>query len=441
MNKIRIRIKQILSLALGAAVVCAIAACGSPEPAIQIFEDVNAQPEYLSFFSSDSIYDSDVTKYWIDCFTEKYNKKVYINFDQASYYADEGQSYRELLEKRLESSAPDDLYIISAEDVLAFERKDYWMDLSGMDFVNNLSEDALYQSTYNGKVFSVPLSYTGFGFVWNMDLLQEHGLSMPENLGEFLNVCEVLKNSGVLPYGANKGFALTVPVMCTGLAELYESEDREARMAALNSGDTPVSSYVRKGFEFLAMMIEKGYIDPQQALKTTPREEDIELFREGECAFICLGLGDCGTMQDLPFEVKATGLPVLLDGCIAVSGADSRLCVNPKSKHLDTVLEFVEMVGTQEALVKSAELDRAMSSAKEESTKRFLLEEELVELLRQPGQIPNQDFSLHFNTWENIRNVSREICSGVTIEEACAMLDEKQQEELRNYGIGKENKE
>lgn len=305
-------------------------------------------------------------------------------------------------------------------------------DLSGMRFVGNLSRAALYQSTYDGKVFSVPLSFTGFGFAWNLDLLEKHGLSVPENREEFLEVCDRLKNIGVLPYGANKGFALTVPAMCVGLSELYGSPDQAERIAALNDG-VPISRYLRSGYEFLALMIEKGYLDPRQALETTPRAGDVALFLAGKCAFICVSLGDLSKAGKAPFRTELTGLPVLAQGGLAVYGADKRLCVNPESKHLATALQFVEMVGSVEALEKSAELDKVMSSAKESDPAEFPAEEKLVALLRQPGQIPNQDFSLHFNTWESIRDVAQELCGGSGVDRACAMLDAKQQADLEVY--------
>lgn len=427
-------IKYYSSLLAVFIMLCCLTACNSSSSNIEILDNSNTQPEYLSFFSSKSMSDSDITKYWIDRFTEKYNKKVYINFDGATYYADEGLSYRELLKKRFESSSPDDLYIINAEDVLEFEKKGYWMDLSSMDFVDNLSDAALYQSTYNGKIFSLPLSFSGFGFIWNVDLLAQHGLTIPQNLEEFLEVCEVIKNAGILPYGANRGYSLTVPAMCIGFSELYKSEDRDIKIAALNSGETPISDYLREGFNFLSQMIEKGYLDPEQALAATPRNEDIQLFLSGKCAFICTGLGILDQLEEKPFQMEVTGLPVLPDGCIAVYGANSRLCINPNSKHLNTALEFIEMVGTPEALEKSAELDNSLSSSKIREINGFSSEQKLVALLQQPGQIPNQDFALHFNTWESIRDVCKEICTGISIEQACSMLDEKQQTELKKYG-------
>lgn len=427
-----IRHKKRWTLLTAVLLLIAMTACSS-EPSIHELDAPNIEPEYLSFFSSASMSGSDVAKYWSDRFTEEYNKQVYIDFDSADYYADNGLSYRELLERRMESSAPDDLYIISAEDVLEFEKKGYWMDLSDMAFVDNLTQSALYQSTYNGKVFSVPLAFTGFGFLWNVDMLKNNGLTIPKNLEEFWNVCETLKDNGILPYGANKGFGLTVPAMCAGFSELYQSKDLEQRTAALNSGKTPVSDYLEKGYALLSQMMEKGYMNPEQALAATPHVEDMELFLSGGCAFICTGLGKTESIADKPFKMEMTGLPVLVEGCVMVYGADKRLCVNPESKHLETALEFIEMAGTVEALERTAELSNSISAAKTGSTNRFPLEKELVSLIMEPGQIPNQDFGLHFNTWESIRDVARELCSGASLEQVCDMLDEKQQADLKKY--------
>lgn len=426
-------LKRAGALALAIALSGSAAACGGNESAVQLLDGAETQPEYLSFFSTKEYSGSDVGKYWSDHFADVYNKEVYVNYDGASYYAAEGMSYRELLEKRMQSSQPDDLYVINAEDVLDFKKKGYWMDLSGLNFVENLSDAALYQSTYAGEVFSVPLSFTGFGFYWNADLLREHGLTVPENLDEFLTVCEKLKAGGVLPYGANKGFALTVPAMCTGLSELYQSADLDGKIEELNSGTFPISAYMREGFDFLKELVDKEYLDPAQAMATTPGDE-LELLRQGGCAFICVKMGAVPDEADKHGpQLVLTGLPVLPEGSVAVYGTDERLCVNPRSKHLESALEFIEMVGTTEALDQSALLAHAMSSAKNSTVAVPSGKQELSLLLQSPGQIPNQDFALHFNTWESIRDIGREICGGLGVDEACDKLDALQQTELAVY--------
>lgn len=427
-------IKKGTLLLTAALLLCSLTACAGKSSTLQLVEAPAEEPEYLSFFSPESLVGSDVGKYWSERFAETYGRKVSINYDGAAYYSDSGLSYRELLERRLESTMPDDLYIINAEDVLEFGRKGYWMDLSGMDFVNDLSDAALYQSTFQGKVFSLPLAFTGFGFYWNVDLLEEFGLAVPENLKEFLAVCETLKAEGILPYGANKGYALTVPAMCAGLSSLYGSAGTQERINGLNSGETPISDYMHDGFTFVSMLIDRGYLDPDQAMSATPGVDDMELFLSGRCGFITTSLG---VAQSDPaagaFGAALTGLPVLPDGSIAVYGADTRLCVNPKSEHLETALEFIEMVGAPKALDMSAKLNHTMSSARNSTLEGVSGEEPICELLRSPGQIPNQDFSLYFNTWEGIRDVCREICKGMETEDACAALDALQKADLDAY--------
>ncbi|MFR6272331.1 MAG: hypothetical protein ACLUL2_02160 [Blautia sp.] len=109
-----------------------------------------------------------------DVINPKTKGNIILYSDFADFYAEEGLSYRELLLKRMESGQADDLYIIPAEDVLEFDQKGFIYDLSDLDCISSLSEDALRQSTYNEKVFSVPLSYTGFGLIWNVDMLRQY---------------------------------------------------------------------------------------------------------------------------------------------------------------------------------------------------------------------------------------------------------------------------
>lgn len=425
------RMFKSIKIAISFFLVLVLSSCGTSSK-IHIIDDVDNKPEFLSFFSPNTLLSSDLAKYWSDQFIERYNKRVYINLDGSEYYAESGMSYRELLVKRLESSAPDDMYIINAEDVLEFGKKGFWRDLSDLSIVDNLSEAALYHSTYNNRVYSLPLGFTGFGFAWNIDLLDRLNLSIPNDLNEFEIVCEGLKNAGILPYGSSKGYSLTVPAMGKGLSRLYNSNSRDSEMDALNSGKKKISEYLEEGYEFLNWMIEKDYMDPVQALNTVPKIEDVDLFKAEQCGFICIDLGSL-TLVDLPFEWELTGLPILEEGMVAVNGASQRLCVNPNSNHLDTVLQFVEMIGTTDSLDRSAKLDNVMSSAKDSKVTINTSEQKLVSLLDQNNQVPNQDFSLHFNTWESIRDVAREICGGMSIKDACELLDEKQMTDIENY--------
>ena len=410
------------------------AGCKNGQAAPELYLDKGIPETPVAIFTqNDSV--SQVVK---ECCEKVLNKdgttNIVVYSDSAGYYADEGLSYRELLLKRLSSGTADDLYLIPAEDVLEFDEKGYIYDLSDLKCIRNLSKDALIQSTYDGKVFSLPLSYTCFGFVWNVDMLKQYDLAVPENREEFLNVCETLKENGILPYGANKDFGLTVPVMCAGLYDVYQGEGTEQKLQELSEGTTPVSEYMRKGFDFLQMMIDKGYMDPEKALDTIPSSDgEKEFFAQENCAFIC-AIYRGKTFEGYPFEIEMTPLPLLENGSICVVGADQRLAINPNAKHLEAAITVVEALGQTEILDAFAQNLGKISSSKNATAPAIPQSDSIISCVVKGSQIPNQDFRLHFNVWDTVRDLSQQVCRGMSAEEAAAEYDSRQQQEIAVYG-------
>ncbi|MFR6100663.1 MAG: extracellular solute-binding protein [Longibaculum sp.] len=121
---------------------------------------------------------------------------------------------------------------------------------------------------------------TGYGFYWNLDLLEQYGLSVPKQKDEFLAVCETLKKNGITPYVAHKDYALVVPALVIGLSEIYESSDKEALLHDLATGKTKISDYMKKGFEFVQLLIDKGYIDVNDAKHRNAKDAGIDFVKE-----------------------------------------------------------------------------------------------------------------------------------------------------------------
>lgn len=420
-----------------AAGLMAVLLCGGcaaeKEPDVYIAE--NDPVVVISLFAQGN----DIPQAVNDCcekvINPEYSSNLVVYSDYADFYADEGLSYRELLKKRMESGMLDDLYVITAEDVLEFDREGLIYDLSGLACLDNLSEDALQQSTCNGRVFSVPLSYTSFGLIWNVDMLHQYGLEVPVCLEEFWHVCETLKHNGVLPYGGNRDFGLSVPVMCAGLGPLYQDPQSEALVAELASGKTPVSTYMRAGFEFLQTMIDNEYLDVDMTLATLPdSDEEISLFSEGKCAFISSICRTKAFTHEYPFQVVMTALPVLPDGAICVVGAGQRLAVNPNSGHLEEALLIVENLCTVSTLDGFAQRLGKVSSARGNKASTLPQADPLIACLSQGHQVPNQDFSLRFNTWNTIKELCVKLCEGASVDEVCRAYDELQLKELALYG-------
>lgn len=427
------------AVAAAAGLLCILhcGGCAGADGEPKVYIDENRPEVVISLFAQGDT----LTNAVMDCtkkINPKYNSNLIVYSDYADFYAEEGLSYRELLLKRMESGMPDDLYIITAEDVLEFERRGYIYDLSELNCIDNLSEDALNQSIYNGKVFSVPLSYTSFGLIWNVDMLDRYGLRVPENLEEFWHVCETLKQNGILPYGGNRDFGISVPAMCAGLGRLYQSPQSEALIKELADGATPVSTYMRDGFTFLKTMADRGYLDVERTLATLPgTEEETTFFAEENCAFISSICRSKAFSNGYPFQVEMTALPVMEEGSVCVVGAALRLAVNPKSGHINEALMVVENLCTVETLDGLAKELGKVSPAKGNRAGTLPQADKLVACLRSARQVPNQDFSLHFNTWNTVKGLCVKLLEGADVDEVCREYDELQQKELALYGEGK----
>lgn len=414
--------------------LCLISSCSTKPNGPEVYLDDKNEEIVITLFAQGETISSLIQQCFNEIINTEQTKTFILYSDSANFYADEGLSYRELLLKRMESGEADDLYIIPAEDVLEFDRKGYIYDLAHMDFVHNLSEAALNQSTYDGKVFSLPLTYTAFGFLWNVDLLHQFGLEVPENLSEFLVVCETLKQNGIVPYGSNMDYGLSLLAMGAGLAPLYRGENPEQKLTQLTEGTLPISTYMRAGFTFLKMMIDNGYLDIEQALSTQPNsEEERNRFRDGQCALISTICRGSAFSDDYPFEMVMTAMPVLEEGAICVVGADQRLAVNPNSKHLEEALAAVEALGTVETLNEFARLQRKTSSARGNEAATLPQAAPLISSLTADEQIPNQDFSLHFNTWNTIKELCVKLGEGASVDAVCEEYDTLQLQEIATY--------
>lgn len=424
-----------ISAGLLCLVLCGGCAGKNQDPDVYI--DKNKPDVVISLFTQGQEISDLMNDHCSSLIDPKTHGNIVLYSDFATFYAEEGLSYRELLLKRMESGQSDDLYIIPAEDVLEFDQKGFIYDLSGLSCIRNLSTDALQQSICNGKVFSVPLSYTGFGLIWNVDMLRQYDLEIPENLEEFWTVCETLKQNGILPYGANKDFGLSVPAMCAGLGPLYQDPKSETLTAELASGEVPVSTYMREGFTFLETLIKKEYLDVERSLATLPgSDEEAAFFAEGKCAFISSLCRGKAFSPDYSFSVEMTALPVLPEGQICVVGADQRLAVNPNSENLEASLMIVENMCTKDTLDAFAEKLGKISSAQGNEAATLPQADRFVSCLASGGQIPNQDFTLHFNTWDTIKELSVKICQGISVDEVCREYDEIQLEEIALYNGG-----
>lgn len=72
-------------------------------------------------------------------------------------------------------------------------------DLSGYDFVNDLSTSILDQVSIDGGIYLLPVSNTMHGIFYNKTLMEEHGWQLPSNFDELEQLCADIRQAGLIP--------------------------------------------------------------------------------------------------------------------------------------------------------------------------------------------------------------------------------------------------
>lgn len=122
------------------------------------------------------------SKVWNDALLAKDDSKIHIIERTASYYSKDGEKedYRSYLDTQLKQDNDIDLYVVLDEDIKKLGDAGLFTNLSDLEGIDNLTKTALNTATYNDKIFAVPLVYAAYGMYWNVDVLNQYGLSVPK---------------------------------------------------------------------------------------------------------------------------------------------------------------------------------------------------------------------------------------------------------------------
>ena len=185
----------------------------------------------------------------------------YITYTAENY---QDRTYDEVALDRARNDM-DDIYLLNPDVIQALGEEGKLRDLSDLACAENLRDVVRTANTVDGKLVAIPQEVVAYGLFINKDLFDRYSLELPETPEEFLECCRVFQQNGIeTPVGANRWWLETF-VLAQAYADLYNGGNTEAEIAALNSGESKYSDYMRPGFEFLQEMIRCGYIDAEKA--------------------------------------------------------------------------------------------------------------------------------------------------------------------------------
>ena len=269
MSKRAVKRKSWISAGLAALTVLFLASCGGHEDPKNLIPQDKREERVVNLFSPMEKIDPDaenVARAASDLTVAMAEEALGVTMVYRTYTAEDYQdkTYDEVCLDRVRNNM-DDLYLLNPDAVMALGAEGKLMDLSGLDSAKNLREIIRIANTVDGKLVAIPQEVVAYGLFVNVDLFKQYGLALPETPEEFLECCRVFQENGIeTPVGANRWW-LENFVFAQAYADLYNGENTQAEIAALNSGEARYSDYMRPGFEFLQTLIDRGYIDAEKA--------------------------------------------------------------------------------------------------------------------------------------------------------------------------------
>ena len=359
-------------------------------------------------------------------------EKLGVSMMYRTYTAENYQdkTYDEVTLDRARSNM-DDLYLLNPDTLLILGAEGKLMDLSGLDSAKNLREIIRVANTVDGKLIAIPQEIVAYGLFLNMDLFNQYGLSQPETPEEFLECCRVFKENGFeTPIGANRWWLETF-VFAQAYADLYNGGNAEAEIAALNSGEAKYSDYMRPGFEFLQILIDRGYIDAETALVSEAIEAEGPDFLAGKTPIVMAYWGAANSETGYgktDFEMQVVGFPSSRGQMpvIPMTGYG----IGAEAEHREDAAKALDIMTSDEALQLYSETNRVISPSKNVKVDCVPSLRPLNDRIEEGIYVLGSNAGMNVEQWGNTCLIVRKLLEGASVDECMAAFDALQEAAL-----------
>ena len=321
----------------------------------------------------------------------------------------------------------DDLYLLNPDTVLALGAEGKLADLSGLDSAKNLRDIIRTANTVDGKLVAIPQEVVAYGLFVNKDLFDQYGLALPETPEDFLECCRVFQENGIqTPVGANRWW-LECFVFAQAYAQLYNGGNTQAEIDALNRGEARYSGYMRKGFEFLQTLIDRGYIDAETALVSEAIEGERADFLAGRTPIVMAYWGAANTETaygKTEFEMQVIGFPSSM-GPMPVMPMTG-WAVGAGAEHEEDAKQVINIITSDEALRVYSETNRVISPSKNVSVDCVPALKPLNDRIEEGVYVLGSNAGMNVEQWGNTCLIVRELLGGASVDECMAAFDELQ---------------
>ncbi len=257
--------------------------------------------------------------------------------------------YNNILQTRLSSNDAPDLFTLHASaDLPTYQKAGYLADLSSQPFVSTLYPNVRETVSIDGKVYAVPFESTVWGYLYNKDIFEECGLTVPETIDDMKNAVKVLKEKGYTP------FLLAfqeqwVPQLMTALALGGKVSGHVPDWTKRMYEDKGSYQEVADIFDIIELIMENG---TPRAMETGS-EQGAANFANGKAAMFVQGTWSAESILSVNPKIRigVGALPVNNDpACTRINLATTTsLAVYAKTQERDLALSLANYILDPEA--------------------------------------------------------------------------------------------
>ncbi len=429
----RVDIRKAGMICIAGMVALAAAACGTDNNLIIVENEEKRVVELFSPMEKSEAYVENTARSAADKTVMLAEEKLDVSVGYVTYTAEDYQdkTYDDVTLDRARNDM-DDIYLLNPDTLRVLGEEGELKDLSGLECVKNLREVVIAANMIDGKLVGIPQEVVAYGLFINKDMFDQYGLALPETPEDFLECCRVFKENGIeTPVGANRWWLETF-VLAQAYADLYNGGNTEAEIAALNSGESKYSDYMRPGFEFLQEMIDKGYVDAEKALVSEAIEGEREEFLAGTTPIVMAywGAANTDTAYGSPdFEMLVIGFPSSRGQMPVIPMTGFGVGIN--AEHGEDALAVLDVMLSDEALQIYAETNRVISPSKNVEVECVPALKPLHDRIHNNVYVLGSNAGMEVEQWGNTCLIVRELLGGATVDECMAQFDRLQEEALR----------
>ena len=422
-------------LCLATVTVLTLAACGKKDADNIMITEEKAEERIVNLFSPMEKTEANtvnVARSASDKTVIMAEKKLGVKVDYITYTAEDYQdkTYDDVTIDRARNNM-DDIYLLNPDVIQTLGEENKLIDLSGLSCAENLRAVVKTANTVNGRLVAIPQEIVVYGLFINKDMFDQYGLELPETPEEFLECCRVFKENGIeTPVGANRWWLETF-VLAQAYADLYNGGNTEAEIAALNSGESKYSDYMRPGFEFLQEMIDKGYIDAKKAYVSEAIEGEGADFLAQKTPIVMAywGAANTETAYGAPdFNMLVIGFPSNRGRMPVMSMTG--LGIGAEAEHAEEAMDTLEVMLSDEALQVYAETNKVISPSKNVEVECIPALKPLNDRIQSNVYVLGANANMKLEQWGNTCLIVRKLLNGTTVDECMAEFDRLQEETL-----------